>query len=167
MADYILHFEDGSEGYLCHHGIKGQKWGVRRKFYVRKTNRAYSKASKYQKKIAKNRAKYRKVQNRVDTRRKTKLFRALRASQQARIDAWDATNSEARQHMTKPAKYVRGKLSDVVMRDRIKVNRIDNGFIWEQRSKWRYNKRINKAKKKLAKQRAKAQKYQAKSRMYS
>lgn len=167
MADYILHFEDGSEGYLCHHGIKGQKWGVRRKFYVRKTNRAYSKASKYQKKIAKNRAKYKKVQARVDKRRKSALFRGLRAAQQARIKAWEATDSEARQHMTKPAKYVRGKASDVIMRDRIKVDRIDNGFVWEQRSKRRYKKRIERAKKKLAKQRSKSQKYQAKSRMYS
>lgn len=161
MADYILHFEDGSEAYLCHHGIKGQKWGVRRKFYVRKTNRAYSKASKYSKKIAKARAKQRKVQARVDKRKNTKLFKALRASQQARIKAWEATNSESRQHMTAPAKKVRGYLSDVVMRDRIKVNRIDNGFIWEQRAKWKYGRQIQKAQKKLNKQRAKARKYKA------
>ena len=161
MAGYLLHYENGSEAYLCHHGIKGQKWGVRRKFYVRKTNRAYSKASKYQKKIAKNRAKYRKVQNRVNTRRRSALFKALRAGQQARIHAWEATNSESRQHMTAPAKKVRGYASDVIMRDRIKTDRIDNGFIWEQRSKRRYSHRISKAQKKLAKQRAKANKYKA------
>lgn len=27
--DYILTFEDGSDAYLFHHGIKGMKWGVR------------------------------------------------------------------------------------------------------------------------------------------
>ena len=26
--DYVLTFEDGSSGYLSHHGIKGMKWGV-------------------------------------------------------------------------------------------------------------------------------------------
>lgn len=26
--EYLIHFEDGSEGYLAHHGIKGMKWGV-------------------------------------------------------------------------------------------------------------------------------------------
>ena len=26
--DYLLTFEDGSEGYLAHHGVKGMKWGV-------------------------------------------------------------------------------------------------------------------------------------------
>jgi hypothetical protein len=25
--DYLITFEDGSEGYLAHHGIKGMKWG--------------------------------------------------------------------------------------------------------------------------------------------
>ncbi len=27
--DYLIHFEDGSEAYLAHHGVKGMKWGVR------------------------------------------------------------------------------------------------------------------------------------------
>lgn len=26
--DYILTFEDGSDAYLSHHGVKGMKWGV-------------------------------------------------------------------------------------------------------------------------------------------
>ena len=26
--DYVVTFEDGSSGYLAHHGIKGMKWGV-------------------------------------------------------------------------------------------------------------------------------------------
>lgn len=26
--DYVFTFEDGSEGYLAHHGVKGMKWGV-------------------------------------------------------------------------------------------------------------------------------------------
>lgn len=26
--DYVVHFSDGSEGYLAHHGVKGMKWGV-------------------------------------------------------------------------------------------------------------------------------------------
>lgn len=26
--DYLLTFEDGSSGYLAHHGTKGMKWGV-------------------------------------------------------------------------------------------------------------------------------------------
>lgn len=25
--DYLIHFEDGSYGYLAHHGVKGMKWG--------------------------------------------------------------------------------------------------------------------------------------------
>lgn len=29
IMDYIVTFEDGSEGYLTHHGIKGMHWGVR------------------------------------------------------------------------------------------------------------------------------------------
>ena len=28
MAEFKLTFEDGSDGYLAHHGIKGMKWGV-------------------------------------------------------------------------------------------------------------------------------------------
>ena len=26
--DYLVHYEDGSNGYLSHHGIRGMKWGV-------------------------------------------------------------------------------------------------------------------------------------------
>lgn len=26
--DYLVTFDDGSEGYLSHHGVKGQEWGV-------------------------------------------------------------------------------------------------------------------------------------------
>lgn len=26
--EYLVHFEDGSAGYLSHHGVKGMKWGV-------------------------------------------------------------------------------------------------------------------------------------------
>lgn len=38
--DYLIHFEDGSEGYLSHYGVKGMKWGVRNE----ETKARYSRA---------------------------------------------------------------------------------------------------------------------------
>ena len=161
--DYLITFEDGSQSCLYHHGIKGQKWGVRRKAYQRKTNRAYRKADKYAAKVAKNQAKVNKIDARVEKRSKNHIVRALHAGQTARLKAWDDTNSEYRQHILKPAKQLRGYLSDVAMRDRIKKDRLENGFVWEQASQQKAQSKINKYQKKLAKQRAKAAKY--KSRM--
>ena len=34
--DYLITFEDGSSGYLSHHGVQGMKWGVRNEETLRK-----------------------------------------------------------------------------------------------------------------------------------
>ena len=39
--DYLIHFEDGSSGYLMHHGVKGMKWGVRKDDSVARIRRAH------------------------------------------------------------------------------------------------------------------------------
>lgn len=38
--DYLIHFEDGSEAFLAHHGIKGMKWGIRNEETEARYNRS-------------------------------------------------------------------------------------------------------------------------------
>lgn len=54
--EYLIHFEDGSEVYLAHHGVKGMKWGVRHE-----RNKALR--SQYRAAVEKSSAKYAKEAN--------------------------------------------------------------------------------------------------------
>lgn len=45
MTEYFIHFENGSNGYLAHYGVKGMKWGIRR---YQNYDRTLTKAGKEQ-----------------------------------------------------------------------------------------------------------------------
>lgn len=172
--EYIVSFEDGSEGYLAHHGIKGQKWGVRTKGYVKKglrnvggakssqnpsktsfrAARQQKKIDKYAAKVRRNKDKAAAVDAKIKARKSSLVNRYLSSELGKRADYWSSHNSEFNQHVTKKGRQIRERFSDDITKVKDRKDFVDNGMFWEQNAKRKYNRRAAKAQTKLNRARA-------------
>jgi hypothetical protein len=81
--DYILTFEDGSDAYLSHHGVKGMKWGVRKERKAAIQNARLNKANSANEAYT----NYVNEGNKIRTNRKMKAISRKEAGQQHRENA--------------------------------------------------------------------------------
>lgn len=174
--DYIVTFEDGSEAYLAHHGIKGQKWGVRTKDYVKKglrnvggaktaktskpsisslrASRQQKKIDKYAAKVTHQKAKVSAIDAKVKARNTGLISKYMSKQLGARANYWSTHNSEYNQHITKQGRRIRERFSDDIAKVKDRKDWVDNGMFWEQNAKRKALKKAADSQRKLDKARA-------------
>lgn len=99
--NYIVHRDQTEEDLeLYHHGVKGQKWGVRR--------------DKYLEKMARNQAKINKLDQKLRTTGAMKR-RARAAKAQAKLDKYERRAAKARLRLAK-GKHISGRQEKAIMK---------------------------------------------------
>lgn len=160
MGYYDLYFNDivdeNNEYELYHHGVKGQKWGVRR--------------DKYLARMARNQAKIDKLDRKLNTtgalRRKQKAAKA-----QAKLDKYERRAAKARLRLAK-GKNISGRQEKAIMKAekykaKVAANSAKNDK-WEmkkaglERKNAKLQKKVDRLNKKISKEQLKSPETQKK-----
>lgn len=160
MGYYDLYFnnivDDNNEYELYHHGVKGQKWGVRR--------------DKYLAKMARNQAKIDKLDKKLHTT--GALKRKQRAAKaQAKLDKYERRAAKARLRLAKGKNISNRQQKAIIKAERYKAQVAKNSQKndkWEagiaklERKNAKLQKRVDRLNKKIAKEQLKSAETQKK-----